>query len=290
MSKYGIVNVKMVITEEKILSNIDKIQKLINPKSKKQIIQLDEDAYFKDLIESVKLYLLEYPKKKNFPPSVYKAAYDLVEYATSQFEDNTKQIEKLIRQREQDIALAGDLKGLVKIIIEKQKDWKSKLKTASGNFDEDIMNALVVIAKTKNKEDASYKDARKLVKARIANLETNLHIEIDMERIEDRSKALSYIGIEVADALKTIPTPQSIAQGINVGGAGAGVGTTEKVEAVNNEISYVDSDYYTETRVEVKQSLWQRIKNTKLVRTFGALMKIRIRVDIPALGDGNNNQ
>ena len=31
-----------------------------------------------------------------------------------------------------------------------------------------------------------------------------------MERIEDRSKALSYIGIEVADALKLIPTPQDI--------------------------------------------------------------------------------
>ena len=39
----GIVNVRMVITEEKILSNIDKIQKLINPKSKKQIVQLDDD-------------------------------------------------------------------------------------------------------------------------------------------------------------------------------------------------------------------------------------------------------
>ena len=49
----GIVNVRMVITEEKILSNIDKIQKLINPKSKKQIVQLDDDAYFKDLIDSV---------------------------------------------------------------------------------------------------------------------------------------------------------------------------------------------------------------------------------------------
>ena len=47
----------------------------------------------------------------------------------------------------------------------------------------------------------------KLLNARINNLESNLHIEIDMERIEDRSKALSYIGIEVADALKTIPTP-----------------------------------------------------------------------------------
>ncbi len=33
----------------------------------------------------------------------------------------------------------------------------------------------------------------KLLHARVNNLESNLHIEIDMERIEDRSKALSYI-------------------------------------------------------------------------------------------------
>ena len=36
MSKSGIVNVRMVITEEKILSNINKIEKLINPNSKKK--------------------------------------------------------------------------------------------------------------------------------------------------------------------------------------------------------------------------------------------------------------
>ena len=47
MSKSGIVNVRMVITEEKILMNIDKVQKLINPKSKKQIVQLEDDTYFK---------------------------------------------------------------------------------------------------------------------------------------------------------------------------------------------------------------------------------------------------
>ena len=40
MSRSGIVNVRMVITEEKILSNIDKVHKLINPNSKKQIVQL----------------------------------------------------------------------------------------------------------------------------------------------------------------------------------------------------------------------------------------------------------
>ena len=113
----GIVNVRMVITEEKILSNIDKIQKLINPNSKKQIIQLDDDAYFKDLIDSVKTYLNEYPNKKNFPASVYKAAYGLVEYATNQFEENTKKIEDLIIQREKNIELSVKLKDLLALKI-----------------------------------------------------------------------------------------------------------------------------------------------------------------------------
>ena len=95
--KSGIVNVRMVITEEKILSNIDKVQKMINPNSKKQIVQLEDDTYFKDLIESIKAYLIEYPKKKNFPVNVYKAAYGLVEYATIQFEENTKKVEELTK-------------------------------------------------------------------------------------------------------------------------------------------------------------------------------------------------
>ena len=134
MSRSGIVNVRMVITEEKILSNMDKVQKLINPNSKKQIIQLEEDAFFKDLIESIKTYLIEYPKKKNFPKSVYKAAYELVEYATNQFEENTKKIEELIRQREQNISLAGDLKDLIEVVEEKEKNLKDKFARLEGTI------------------------------------------------------------------------------------------------------------------------------------------------------------
>ena len=207
MSKSGIVNVRMVITEEKILSNIDKIQKLINPKSKKQIIQLEDDTYFKDLIESVKTYLIEYPKKKNFPIGVYKAAYGLVEFATNQFEENTKKIEELIRQREQNIATAGQLRELVEVVENKDKDWKDKVKNAEDVFPEDIIETLEIVGKAKGETSQNYQDAIKLLHARINNLESNLHIEIDMERIEDRSKALSFIGIEIADALKSIPTP-----------------------------------------------------------------------------------
>lgn len=270
MSKSGIVNVRMVITEEKILSNIDRIQKLINPKSKKQIIQLDDDAYFKDLIESVKTYLIEYPKKKNFPASVYKAAYQLIEFATNQFEDNTKQIEELIRQREANIAMAGKLKDTLEIIEEKADGWKNTLKEAQNNFSEDIVEALTIVGRAKNKETQNYQDAVKLINARIVNLESNLHIEIDMERIEDRSKALSYIGIEIADALKLIPTPIEEVQEV----------AEELQEAVEQQ------NYVQETTFEVKPSLWKRIKESKIARALRYAFRIKIVLDVPALTEG----
>ena len=203
-NKTGIVNVRMVITEEKILSNIEKVQKMINPKSKKQIVQLEDDTYFKDLVESIKTYLVEYPKKKNFPRSVYKAAYDLVEFATNQFEENTKRIEELIIQREKNINLAFELKSILAKLNKKEEGYEKELEAAQDKYSDELVEALKLIANGNPEE----KDAAlKLVNARINNLESNFHIEIDMERIEDKSKALSYIGIEIAEALKYIPAP-----------------------------------------------------------------------------------
>ncbi len=276
MSKSGIVNVRMVITEEKILSNIDKVKKLINPNSKKQIVQLEDDTYFKDLVESIKTYLIEYPKKKNFPASVYKAAYDLVEFATNQFEENTKNIEELIRQREQNIALAGELKELLEKAQEKDKEWKDQLKKSEHNFSEDIIETITIIGKSKDETSEDYQDAMKLLNARINNLESNLHIEIDMERIEDKSKALSYIGIEIADALKTIPTP-----------------IEDTVQQIVEEPQQIEQQQYIqETTFEQKPSLWERIKKSKVVRAIRLITKIRIVIDDTAAlpeGRGENN-
>ena len=265
----GIVNVRMVITEEKILSNIDKIQKLINPNSKKQIIQLDDDVYFKDLIDSIKTYLVEYPQKKNFPISVYKAAYGLVEYATSLFEDNTKKIEVLIRQREKNIELASKLRDLLNIVENKEKDWKSILRVSANSFDEDIIDTLSVIGRCKNRDSQNYEDAIKLIHARINNLEANLHIEIDMERIEDKSKALSFIGIEIAEALKGIPTP------------------IEEVQVEQPMAAQIPQEQYYRPTFEARPSIWERIKQSKIVRAINYVFKIRIRLELPnALPEG----
>ena len=303
----GIVNVKMVITEEKILSNIDKVQKLINPNSKKQIVELEEDTYFKDLVESIKTYLVEYPKKQNFPKSVYKASYDLVEYATNQFEENTKKIEELIRQREKNIKLASVLRDATTAVKAKAKNWKEIVKKIETKYPSDVAEALTIIGKAKEKENEEYESAVKLIDAKINNLESNLHIEIDMERIEDRSKALSFIGIEIAEALKYIPAPvddmiDETVENNNVETAQVLENISEQTETTNEiesaemsgtvepQVSVastdVNDDFFEETRFEAKPSLWQRFKNSKFIRTLRYIMQIRVVLDYPALPEG----
>ena len=296
MSRSGIVNVRMVITEEKILSNIEKVQKLINPNSKKQIIQLEEDTYFKDLIESIKTYLIEYPKKKNFPISVYKAAYGLVEFATTQFEENTQKIEELIKQREENISLAAELKELVEKVSNKEEGWKEDIDAATEKFSEDIIETLNTLGRCKTKTSQNYLDSIKLLKARINNLESNLHIEIDMERLEDSSKAFSFIGIEIADALKLIPTPEEQIEAIEEQEALAQE-NIQAVEAVENkqeeakQENVVEAEvaekeeqqaYQEATTFEAKPSLWQRFKNSKIVRAATYVFRIKIRIELPS--------
>ena len=88
-----------------------------------------------------------------------------------------------------------------------------------------------------------------------------------MERIEDRSKALSYIGIEIADALKSIPTP-----------------IEETVEQISEEpaeqiVQKQEEQYTQETTFEAKPSLWQRFKSSKFVKAIKAVTRIRIVLD-----------
>ena len=245
MSRSGIVNVRMVITEEKILSNIDKVHKLINPNNKKQIIQLEDDAYFKDLIESIKTYLVEYPKKKK-------------------------------------------LREVLRLVENKEEDWKEEIKNISNDFSEDIVDTLGLIGRSKSDKSQNYQDAVKLINARIVNLESNLHIEIDMERIEDRSKALSYIGIEVADALKLIPAPQEDEiEEIKE----ENIENIEEEPVINEPQNVVEPEpqqqYFEQTRVEVKPSLWQRFKNSKFVKAISYIMKIKVVIQTPeALPEG----
>ena len=297
MAKSSNGNVKMIITEEKILANIEKIKKMINPNSKKQIVQLEQDSYFLDLIASIKSYLEEYPKEEPFPRDVYDAAYDLVEYATSQFEDNTKKIEELIRQRETNIGLSTELKEVLAAVDEKSPNWKKLVQDISGKVPEDVVDSLGVMGRAKSKKTQTYLDSLNLVNTKIENLESNLFIEVDMERIEDKSKALSYIGIEIAESLKDIQNIQepkkieaAVPAAAEVAPANIAEANSANVPAEAEEVGSLlneepmDVMAYTQN-VEAKPSLWERIKNMKLIRGIRYLMKIKVVLELPEPDD-----
>jgi len=298
MAKSSNGEVKMIITEEKILANIDKIKKMINPNSKKQIVQLEQDSYFLDLIASIKSYLEEYPKEEEFPRDVYDAAYNLVDYATTQFEENTKKIEELIRQRETNIGLSTELKEVLAAVDEKAPNWKKMVQDVTGKLPEDVIDSLGVMGRAKSKKTQTYLDSLNLVNTKIDNLESNLYIEVDMERIEDRSKALSYIGIEIAESLKDIQNIQEPKKAENtedVAVAQADNGVVENNQAVagdnvqDAQNGESQDGTYTESmdivpygeEVDAKPSLWERIKNMKLIRGIRYLMKIKVVLELP---------
>ena len=54
-----------------------------------------------------------------------------------------------------------------------------------------------------------------------------------------------------------------------------------------DQIQAEQQQYELETRVEVKPSLWERIKNSKIARAISYIMKIRVVIDVPnALPEG----
>ena len=131
-----------------------------------------------------------------------------------------------------------------------------------------------------------------------------------MERLEDSSKALSFIGIEVSDALKLIPTPEedvktSVEPIIEEAQSQVAVPAEtkkkklfkkkekvevqtvetpieEKVESKDEKENVAAIEEYQEaTTFEAKPSLWQRFKNSKFVRAATFIFRVKVRIELP---------
>jgi len=95
--------------------------------------------------------------------------------------------------------------------------------------------------------------------------------------IEDKSKALSYIGIEIAESLKDIENVEEVKNSNKENEESNVQYNAENQENIEN------TEYIEDTRVEVKPSLWERIKNMKLVRGIRYIMKIKVVLELPEM-------
>ena len=167
---------------------------------------------------------------------------------------------------EENIQLAGILQKVLDGINGKQ-EWRKIIDENAGKIPEDTRIKLITLGREENLESEQAVEIKKELEANISNLQSNLHIEIDLERLNDRIKALSYIGVEISEAFKCIKN-------------------VEKVEEATQE----DEQYLQDTTFEIKPSLWQRIKNSSFVRAVRYIfsLKVTLQSALPE-GKGENH-
>ena len=105
-----------------------------------------------------------------------------------------------------------------------------------------------------------------------------------MERIEDRSKALSYIGLEVAEALKEIPAQEIKTEGV-IGTDTISNQNVQNAQTVGGQTEE-EAQYVADTQVQAKKSFWQKFKESKVGKVMTAVFRIRIVVVDNALPEG----
>ena len=110
---------------------------------------------------------------------------------------------------------------------------------------------------------------KKTIKSKINNLETNMHIDIDLERITDKEKALSYISIELENVLAKL---SNRAEPTIVVEAEDPVIPTNLVENYVPDYN-VYGEYVDDSLILVKTDVWTKFVNSKFVAKVKELFK-----------------
>ncbi len=264
------------ITNEKIIAKIEKVLKQIDPNSKKTITQLAENEQFKKNIESIKEYVETYEEKENFPEDVYDKVEELVEFCDSQYKEITKNKTELKKQMKKNKELAVTLNEVYLFAITRE-DFSEYEKDLKANGLGDYIDKLRLVSQTDRKSE-EYTQCEKDIKSKITNLETNFHIEIDLERIEDKEKVLSYISIELDNVLAKVSVQKEVNVEIEE--------TAEQYEEIAQEEYVADESTYAQYQedimIEVKETFFQRLAN-KFVKGLREFFGIS---DVPQLIEG----
>ena len=195
--------VKPSVTElQRIVQKLEKLEKMINPNSKKSLILWEEDNSFKNLISSIVSYANSCDTKTEFPIELYDRLKALGEDVDKQIVDGKEKIETLTAQAKENTNLS---ELLSKAYISATAGLPSEEYEANLSSPElsEYKAQLEVIA-TADASSEEYKEAEKAVKSKINNLENSVHITIDLERTTSKGGALEYIKAEITPAIERL--------------------------------------------------------------------------------------
>ncbi len=196
------INVHSVELQKQI-QKLEKLEKMINPNSKKSLILWEEDDAFKKLIADLKDYALTC-NTDEFPVELLDKLKALQADAIKQIVDGTNRIVELKEQAKTNLDLSRKLSAM----------YISAMGANSlSEYDEDLqkeelapMKEYLDTISTAVPESEEYIKAEKIIKSKISNLENSVHVTIDLERTTSKNSALEYIKTEIEPAVERLQT------------------------------------------------------------------------------------
>ena len=193
---------KSTVTElQKIIQKLEKLEKMINPNSKKSLILWEEDNSFKNLISSIVSYATTCDTSE-FPIELLDKLNALSSDVASQIVEGAAKVEELTSQAKINTELSEVLSSVY---------ISAMAGTPVEEYEEKIQHPEIssyrehlVTISTAVPESEEYLKAEKAVKSKITNLENSVHITIDLERTTSKGGALEYIKAEITPALERL--------------------------------------------------------------------------------------
>lgn len=188
-----------VIELQKQVQKLEKLEKMINPNSKKSLILWEEDDSFKSLINSIVNYSKECDTEEAFPVELLDKLKALNEDVTNQISEGKVKVADLNVQAAKNLELSRLLSTIyISAMAASPLDEFDEVLT---NGELSGMKDYIQTISISLPDSDEYKKAEKAIKSKISNLENSVHITIDLERTTSKAGALEYIKKEIGPAI-----------------------------------------------------------------------------------------
>lgn len=184
---------------QKQVQKLEKLEKMINPNSKKSLILWEEDDAFKNLISELKEYAMTCDVSDEFPVELLDKLKALQLDAINQIVLGATKVVELKEQAKKNLELSRTLSTIyISAMAGNALDeYTSEIES------EELapMKGYLDTIRTSVPESEEYVKAEKTIKSKISNLENSVHITIDLERTTSKASALEYIKTEITPAI-----------------------------------------------------------------------------------------
>lgn len=191
------VDIKVVELQRQV-QKLEKLEKMINPNSKKSLILWEEDDSFKSLIASITEYAKTCSTEEAFPVELLTKIKALKEDVDKQLVEGKAKIAELNVQATKNLELSRTLSTIYisAMAANPLTEYEAELSTEELCSMREYLESIATCVP----DSDEYVKAEKAIRSKISNLENSVHITIDLERTTSKSGALEYIKKEIEPA------------------------------------------------------------------------------------------